>query len=223
MYSSLKGMETKYENGESVETGPLIKILKADMPLSIQVHPDDKMAQEVERQKNGKSESWMILEAEKNATMIVGLKNYNKEYIKEAIENKTFIENLKVIKSKKGQFINVPAGMVHGVGAGNLVFEIQQPSDTTYRYYDYDRLENGKERELHIEKSLLAQKDLSYELTPIRKTPLTYKTEAATQIFMKEPTKLKEKSIIIDLSEFQAYVAEENEKIKFNNYVIIPF
>jgi mannose-6-phosphate isomerase class I len=62
---------------------------------------------------------------------------------------------------RRGDFINVPAGMVHGIAANGKVLEVQQPSNTTYRFFDYNRLENGKPRQLHIEKSLAAIKDVS--------------------------------------------------------------
>ena len=221
LYSPLKGMETKFEDGTLVNKGPLIKIIRADKPLSIQVHPDDQLAKELEGMNNGKSESWYIIQADKDAEMIIGLKNYDKDFIRQELANKNFINNLKTIKSEAGQFINVPAGLVHGIGAGNTVFEVQQPSDVTYRYYDYDRLENGQPRELHVEKSITCQKDLDWKLSPTTTNPTTYKNIVGTQVFTSGKTILEEESIVVDLKNYVAYLCQKGEEVNFEDYAIV--
>ncbi|TCG10267.1 mannose-6-phosphate isomerase, partial [Mycoplasma marinum] len=122
-------------------------------------------------------------------------------------------------KPEVGQFINVPAGLVHGIGGGSKVLEVQQPSDTTYRLYDYDRLENGELRELHIEKSLKSIKDLKWEIE--NKGDNVYITnEYSIEIGYGEKI-LSIDCIIVDLEEEIAYLAKKDEKIFFQKWAIV--
>ncbi len=222
VYSHIKGSETSLEDWTLPTGGPLVKIIQANQPLSVQVHPDDKMAKEVEGLPNGKSESWVILDAVPGAELIVGMKSYDKDLIRAKIKNGTFEDLLIKVKVKKGEFYNVPAGLVHGIGAGIKVAEVQQSSDTTYRYYDYNRLgDDGKPRALHIEKALAAQKDLSYNLEPISRHPLTYKTDAGIQIFVKEPTLVTKKTLVINLDTEESFIAKD-ELVSLTNAIFIP-
>ncbi|WKX02749.1 class I mannose-6-phosphate isomerase [Candidatus Mycoplasma mahonii] len=221
MYSPVKGMETTFEDGKLTTHGPLIKIIQANRPLSVQVHPDDDFAKELENEENGKTESWYILNHDPDAKIVIGLKHYDEQIIRKKISDGLFEDNLKFINVKIGDFFNIPAGLVHGIGAGIKVLEVQQPSDTTYRYFDYNRLENGKPRELHIDKAIKVQKKLAYNLEPISQKPLTYKNAVGRQIFCVEPSTLKEDSIVIDLNNEVAYLAEKNEMINFSKYVIV--
>lgn len=223
LYSPVAGKETKTEDGNNVVNGPLIKIIKANQPLSVQVHPDDKFALELENQQNGKAESWYVLDAERNASLVVGLSSFDEKFIRESLANKTFKNLLVNTNISIGDFINVPAGLVHGIGAGATVFEVQQPSDTTYRYYDYDRLENGKPRELHVDKAIKVQKNLSWSLDPISEQPLIYKNEVGTQEYRKTPSTIKERSIVVDFDARCAYICEAGEKVNFKNYCIVSF
>lgn len=214
-------METKFEDGQKTTSGPLIKIIKANLPLSVQVHPDDEMAKQIEGKENGKSESWYILDCEPKSELVLGLKTYNKDIIKKSISENNFEHLLKTVTPQKGMFVNIPAGLVHGLGGGITVFEVQQPSDITYRYFDYNRLENGKPRELHIEKALAAQKDTSFSLQPFSLMPLTFINDTGKQIFTSGETKVNAKTLVIDFEAFTAYIAE-NEIINFNTYALIP-
>jgi len=135
----------------------LIKFIDADDWLSIQVHPDDKLAQKYQFP-NGKSEMWYVMHSEKNSQLISGFKrdSNSKEYLK-CLEDKKLDEILNYEDTHKGDVFDIPAGRVHALGPGNLIAEIQQTSDLTYRIYDWDRVdEKGKGRELHLTKAMEA-------------------------------------------------------------------
>lgn len=133
----------------------LIKYLDINDRLSVQVHPSDEYALRVEGE-FGKSECWYVMEASEDATLILGIKEgITKEIFKEKVEKKDFTDLFNTIKVKKGDFINLLPGVVHATLEGYiLICEVQQNSDTTYRIYDFDRLVDGKLRELHIDKAL---------------------------------------------------------------------
>lgn len=133
----------------------LIKFIDAADYLSIQVHPDDELAAK-RGVGNGKSEMWYIISADKDAELITGFKKDSSvdEYLK-YMEKKRLPELLNRVKVKAGDVFYMPAGRVHALGPGILLAEIQQTSDTTYRIYDWDRVdENGKSRQLHIDEAL---------------------------------------------------------------------
>jgi mannose-6-phosphate isomerase len=133
----------------------LIKILDANDNLSIQVHPDDEYAQKVAGEE-GKTEAWYVVHAKEEAQIIYGLKNHiTKEGFIRAVENNQIMDAVKKVPVKSGDMIFVPAGTIHALLDGVMVYEVQQNSDTTYRIYDYDRVgDDGKRRELHIEKAM---------------------------------------------------------------------
>jgi mannose-6-phosphate isomerase len=133
----------------------LIKFIDSNDSLSIQVHPDDELAAR-RGIGNGKSEMWYILEAEPGAEIISGFnrKTDARTYL-EFLENHRLIEILNTEKANKGDVFYIPAGRVHSLGPGILLAEIQQTSDTTYRIFDWDRVdEKGKARELHLDLAL---------------------------------------------------------------------
>ncbi|CAM9133227.1 class I mannose-6-phosphate isomerase [Mycoplasma marinum] len=218
LHSPLENNYTHLENGEKTYKGPLVKIIKANKPLSVQVHPDDILAKKLENQKNGKSECWYILEATQESKFIVGISTINKSEIKTALENKDFLKLLKTYTPLQGDFINVPAGLVHGIGKKSKVLEVQQPSDTTYRFYDYDRLENGKPRELHIEKSIISAKELDWKVSSSEKLYKKYKiSNYSVSIFEdKKNLKINKKSILVDLKKEIAYYVNPGDEIKIN-------
>lgn len=133
----------------------LIKYLDINDKLSVQVHPSDEYALKVEKD-FGKSECWYVMEASEDATLILGVKEgITKEIFKEKIEKREFENLFNTVQVKKGDFINLTPGAVHATLKGSiLICEIQQNSDTTYRIYDFDRLVDGKLRELHLDKAL---------------------------------------------------------------------
>lgn len=133
----------------------LFKLIDANDNLSIQVHPNDEIAK---RRCNsfGKTEMWYVVEAEAEAELIIG---FSKDCSRSEYSNalaKGEVENLlQKVPVSKGDVFFIPAGLVHAIGKGIVVAEIQQSSDITYRIYDYKRKDdNGKERELHTEEAL---------------------------------------------------------------------
>lgn len=141
--------------GDEAEGFPLlIKLIDACDKLSIQVHPDDTYAKEKEGE-YGKTEMWYIVDAEPGAKLVYGLKNYDKDTFRAAVENGTLEEYMNAVDVKKGDIFFIPSGLVHAIGAGILIAEIQQSSNVTYRVYDYMRRgKDGKLRELHVDKAL---------------------------------------------------------------------
>ena len=128
----------------------LIKFIDAKLDLSIQVHPDDALAKK-RHNSFGKNEMWYVISADPGAKLISGFSQEitPKEY-KERVHDGTFAQVLQSCLIQPGDVFYVPAGRVHGIGAGAFVAEIQQTSDITYRIYDYNRKDkNGKTRELH--------------------------------------------------------------------------
>jgi mannose-6-phosphate isomerase len=126
----------------------LVKLINAKDKLSVQVHPDDKYGKEVENEM-GKTEVWYVVEAFEGANLVVGTKDCTREQFKKAIETGEFDEFMNKIPVQKGDVYFVKSGLVHAIGEGVIIAEIQQNSDTTYRVYDYNR-----GRELHVVKAL---------------------------------------------------------------------
>ncbi|MGA2914991.1 MAG: type I phosphomannose isomerase catalytic subunit [Sedimentisphaerales bacterium] len=134
--------------------GLLIKFIDACDVLSVQVHPDKEA---VKKLKTGtpKTECWYIIDSEPNACIYKGLKTgTTKERFAASIKNGTCVELLNKVPVKPGQCHSLPAGTVHAIGAGILIAEIQTPSDTTFRVFDWNRLQNSKPRQLHIAEAL---------------------------------------------------------------------
>ncbi len=138
-----------------IEFPLLIKFIDANDWLSIQVHPDDELAAK-RKIGRGKTEMWYILEADDEAQLIAGFnQKMTKEKYLEHLENKTLKEILNFEPVKKGDVFYIPAGRVHALGPGILLAEIQQTSDTTYRIYDWDRIDAaGLSREIHTKEAL---------------------------------------------------------------------
>ncbi len=134
----------------------LIKLLDANRPLSVQVHPNDEYALAHEGNELGKTEMWVVLHAEPGAELILGVtKGTTPELFREGIENGRLEPYLHHLKVKKGDHICVPAGSLHAIMSGLLIAEIQQNSNTTYRVYDWNRVgADGQPRPLHIDKAL---------------------------------------------------------------------
>lgn len=157
--------------GKNAEKYPyfpiLIKLIDAYDNLSVQVHPDDKYAREVENE-FGKTEMWYVLDATEDASLIYGFKNeITSEEFENAIESNTLLDKLNTVKVKKGDTFFIEAGTVHAIGKGALIAEIQQNSNCTYRVYDYGRVgKDGKPRELHIKKAV----DVSKTVPPTHDT-----------------------------------------------------
>ncbi len=133
----------------------LIKLIDAADKLSVQVHPDDEYANKHEND-NGKTEMWYVVDCEENAELIYGFKHeLTQEEFRERIVTNTLDAALHHVPVQKGDVFYIEAGTLHAIGAGILIAEVQQNSNTTYRVSDYGRLDaNGQPRELHIEKAI---------------------------------------------------------------------
>lgn len=143
------------KNCERFEEFPiLIKLIDALDNLSVQVHPDDEYAMRVEGE-YGKTEAWYIVDCDEGAEIIYGFKkDITKEEFRKSIEENTLLEYVNRVKVKKGDIFFIEAGTLHAICKGILLAEVQQNSNTTYRVYDYGRLQNGKPRELHVDKAI---------------------------------------------------------------------
>ncbi len=133
----------------------LIKIIDANENLSVQVHPDDAYAK-ANGEKNGKNELWYILDAKENSQLVYGvIKNESKNDFMKAISEDKIEQTLNRVDVSPGDFFYVPAGKVHAILSGILIAEIQQNSNTTYRIYDWGRVDkDGKGRPLDMSKAL---------------------------------------------------------------------
>ena len=132
----------------------LVKVLDANDNLSVQVHPDDRFAREVEKQPYGKTECWYVLSAEPDAELVLGHHAKTQEELEKMMDNEEWDRLFNKVKVKAGDFFYVPSGTIHAIGEGIVILEIQQSSDITYRVYDYDRIDaDGNKRELHLERS----------------------------------------------------------------------
>ena len=132
----------------------LVKIIDAKADLSIQVHPNDSYAKEKEGGALGKTECWYILDCPEQGTLVLGHNARDKEELKELIAKKRWEELIRQRPIKKGDFLQIEPGTVHAIKAGTMLLETQQSSDVTYRLYDYDRLDHGKPRQLHLARSI---------------------------------------------------------------------
>ena len=133
----------------------LIKLIDADDDLSIQVHPDARMEAEG-RTSNGKNELWYSIAPREGAYLYAGFNtDVNPDVVGRKIGDKTIVDALRKFYTAPGDVFYIPAGCVHSLGPGNLVLEIQEASDITYRVYDYDRRDaDGNARELHVREGL---------------------------------------------------------------------
>lgn len=187
----------------------LIKFIDAEQDLSIQVHPGDELAKK-RHNSFGKNEMWYVIAAEKDAKLISGFSEQisPKEY-KDRVHNGTFADVLQTCAIKPGDVFYVPAGRVHGIGAGAFVAEIQQTSDITYRIFDYNRKDKeGKPRELHTNQAMDAinfadvQDDFRTEYEQVPNEPVEV---VASPYFTTSIYEMTEK-ITCDYSELDSFV-----------------
>ena len=148
----------------------LIKFIDARDDLSIQVHPDDKLAAERHNGSKGKTEMWYVVQADEKAHLMSGLnKEITPEEYAAKVADNTITDVLHDYDVHDGDVFFLPAGRIHSIGSGCFIAEIQQTSDITYRIYDFGRLGlDGKPRELHTELSKAA---IDYTVLPDYKTP----------------------------------------------------
>lgn len=154
LYDSFSKWKKKFDM-ENYEHFPLtIALTEANENLSIQVHPNDDMANKTEHMSKGKRESWYFLQEPYSGSIINGCICKTEEQKEEMLKEKKYLEMAKSLSVCVGDYVFVEPGTLHSLTAGSLVYEIEEGADYTYRFYDYDRLDtDGKPRELHIDKA----------------------------------------------------------------------
>lgn len=139
----------QHPNKTAPDTALLMKLLFTTQNLSIQVHPDDRYAQSIGLM-NGKTEAWYVLSADPGARIALGLTEaISPATLRSAIEDGSIADRVAWFPARPGDIVSVPAGTIHAIGAGLVVAEIQQRSDTTFRLFDY-----GRKRPLDIENAV---------------------------------------------------------------------
>ena len=153
----------------------LIKYLDANDALSVQVHPDDELAKTFDPAENGKTEAWVIIDAEPNSQLYVGLKQgVTQADLQAAVADSDVERLLNSFSVQPGDCVFVPAGTVHAIGAGVLLAEVQQSSDITFRLHDWNRVgADGHPRELHVEEALRCIDFSRGPVGPITPQPLS--------------------------------------------------
>ena len=200
-----KAVAKQYQNLLPV----LVKFIDANDDLSIQVHPNNAMAQH-EHNKMGKNEMWYILTAEPGACIYAGFQEQlTEEEYQKRIADGSIIDTLAQHQVKAGDVFYIPAGRVHAIGKGIRLLEVQQSSDVTYRIYDYDRLDlNGQPRELHTQ---LAAQALDYHVYQEYKSDYQQNTNTANLCLDTEFFTVR----VVDLQETM-----RRNMVKYDSFVI---
>ena len=133
----------------------LLALVDASDDLSLQVHPNDKTAKELENADFGKNESWYFIDAPKTGKIFDGCKAKTSEELKEKVAQNKYDDVIDYLEVKSGDYVYIEAGTMHAMAAGSLVYEIEENCNATYRVYDFDRIDkNGKKRPLQTENAL---------------------------------------------------------------------
>lgn len=154
----------------------LLKFLDARDTLSVQVHPTDQHREFLPPGERGKTEAWLVLQADPGSRIYAGVwPDATAETLREALQDRTLAERLPAFAPKTGDGVFLRAGTVHALGGGLAIFECQQNSDVTFRLYDWDRTDaqTGKPRALHIEEAIACT---DFSLGPVRPTAPTVET-----------------------------------------------
>ena len=177
----------------------LIKLLDAQEKLSLQVHPPQEIAESLGGE--AKTEFWYIAAAEPNAEIFVGLrKSMTRDQFEDALHSGAVTDCVHAIRMKSGAAMFLPSGRFHAIGAGNLVVEVQQNSDTTYRIFDWNRVDDqGKPRQLHVDQALQC-----IDFNDVAPKPITLSGELLVrhQLFEVQKWNLKSARDIAPLGQF---------------------
>lgn len=215
------GREILGTKGMAFDNFPiLIKFIDAKGYLSIQVHPSDEYALKNEGE-YGKTEVWYVMSAEEGAALYYGFKQeITQEEYRRRIEDNTITDVLNKVEAKAGDVFFIQPGTVHAIGAGLLICEIQQNSNTTYRVYDFGRVGvDGKPRELHIDKAIAVS-----QLTPslsadsssaaVQKDGYTSRTIAECKYFTSERIEVEKMAEIhVDKTSFRSVVMTDGAAV----------
>jgi mannose-6-phosphate isomerase len=183
----------------------LVKWLDCRERLSLQVHPPAAIAPSLKGEP--KTETWFIADTQPGASLIVGLKKgVTREQFEKAIADNTLEQCVHRFPVAEGDSILVRSGQVHAIDGGNLILEIQQNSDTTYRVYDWGRVGlDGKPRQLHVEESLASIKWDDFEPSPVRAAP--------TSGVIAECAEFRIRRVVMDRDESLVFAAGEQPRI----------
>ncbi|WP_017549868.1 mannose-6-phosphate isomerase, class I [Salinicoccus carnicancri] len=198
----------------------LVKILDAADDLSVQVHPDDRYAQEEEGVPYGKTECWYVLGAQEGANLILGHNAADKSEFEKMVDDGRWEQLFRYVKVQKGDFVYVPSGTIHAIGRGITILEVQQSSDITYRVYDYDRRDkDGNSRELHLDRAKavtsIPHEDAKLDFEITEENGLTIRQLVKEQYFTVEKWEVAgEAGHSISADFLQADVTEGNGIIK---------
>ena len=211
----------------------LIKIIDAKDDLSIQVHPDDEYAGKNENGSLGKTECWYILDCDEGADIIVGHNAKSNEELREMVNEGRWNDLLRKIPIKKGDFFQIDPGCLHAIRTGTVILETQQNSDITYRVYDYDRLSDGKPRELHTQKALdvicAPAKDAAIDIKSEKFDGFTryklYECDYYTveRIVVETSAKLNQDYKFMNVSVVSGEGTIDGKEIKKGSHFILPF
>jgi mannose-6-phosphate isomerase len=214
----------------------LFKYLDACDNLSVQVHPSNYIAQK-KHQCDGKTEMWYVVSASANANIIAGVKeNIKLDDIKKGIENNSIEELLHFHDAKKGDVFHITEGIIHALGKGTIVAEIQQSSDITYRVYDYNRKDqHGKARDLHIQDALdcivlsdVSKTNVNFSVAKIQQSLVTCPFFTTNLLSISEPTNFNYQTIdsfVVYMSIEGNYVVEtpfSSMEVKKGDTLLIP-
>lgn len=217
-YSFIEGEEKNLFEYLNQTLPILIKEIKADQTLSVQVHPSDEYAMKNEGD-SGKTECWYIVDCKEDAHLVCGIaEGLNREKFKEIIKGGKEIEKyLTRINIKKGDLIYIKAGTVHAIEGGIKLIEIQQSSDVTYRLYDW-----GRDREIHVEKALDVinfDKQESPKIENFKKLQTPYFNVEKIEVNGNYKDKSDQKyNVYISLSGECTISTKDGEKVSINSY-----
>lgn len=190
----------------------LVKFIDAHEDLSVQVHPDDDYAMENEGQ-YGKNEMWYVLDAKEGSGLYVGFReDVTEEQVRASVTDGSLISLLNFVPTRPGDVFFIPAGTVHAIGKGNLICEVQQSSDCTYRLYDYGRRDKyGNLRELHIEKAMAVMDLHKYEPQDLESFENLICRCKYFEVFKYDVTKASDTVLPFEDSVFKAIVCVSGE------------
>lgn len=196
----------------------LIKFIDANDKLSIQVHPNDEYAKVNENGELGKNEMWYILAAKPGAKLVYGIRpGITAKDFRNAVNENRIEECLNEVEVYPGDVLNIPAGLVHAIGEGILLAEIQQNSNTTYRVFDYNRTDkNGNKRPLHIDKALEVI-DFNFNTGNAKTTGLNVKIDSNSV----KSYKIANKYFSVELYDVNGLINEKADGRKFHIYVFV--
>ena len=186
----------------------LLKFLDAHQNLSVQVHPDDTMAATLDPPDLGKTEAWYVMHADPESKIYAGLKTgVTRQDLLAGIQQGTTAYLLHSIEPKPGDCLLIRAGTLHAIGAGLLIAEIQQPSDATFRVFDWNRVDNhGRPRDLHIEQSLAA---IDFDRGPVNPVlPAANATDGTLMLVANEHFEMRKRLIAqpVDIEQGQVRI-----------------